>query len=180
MRSCEKISQLSMLSSSRKNLALRTRYKRSLGMGDTLVVCRESTKTGRKVIFSHLPRNSASLIRGAAPETPRFIALGPESLCYIGADCTAPAIPASGSTLGSHLCVALSSAQTFSEWKTSTLPCNDFSLNGRYPLTCCLTPRVHCMNGRISHHPPRLVKRKPSRFGIIFLRVSKRGSPEIG
>ncbi len=106
MRSCEKISQPSMLRSSRKNFALRTRYKRSLGRGDTLGVCRESAKTGRKVIFSHPPRNSASLIRGAAPETPRFIALGPESLCYIGADCTAPAIPASGSTLGSHLCVA--------------------------------------------------------------------------
>jgi hypothetical protein len=134
MRSCEKISQPSMLSSSRKNFTLRTRYKRSPGMGDTLGVCRENGQTGCKVIFSHRPRSSASLIRGAAPETPRFIALGPESRCYIGADCTAPAIPASGSTLGSHLCVALSSAQTFSEWKTSTQPCNDFSLNGRYPL----------------------------------------------
>lgn len=134
MRSSEKISQPSMLSSSRKLFGLRTRYKRSPGMGDTLVVTRESAKTARKVTFSHLPRKAASLIRGAAPETPRFIALGPESLCYIGADCTAPAIPASGATLRSHLCVALSSAQTFSEWKTSTQPCNDFSLNGHYPL----------------------------------------------
>jgi hypothetical protein len=91
------------------------------------------SRQARQIKFLGL-RNSASLIRGAAPETPRFIALGPESLCYIGADYTAPAIPASGSTLGSHLCVALSSAQTFSEWKTSTQPCNNFSLNGRYPL----------------------------------------------
>lgn len=79
-------------------------------------------------------RNSASLIRGAAPETPRFIAVAPESLYYFGAASTAPAIPASESTLGSHLCVALSSAQVFSEWTISTQPCNDFSLNGTYPL----------------------------------------------
>ncbi len=45
-------------------------------------------------------RNSASFIRGAAPETPRFIALAPESLCYFGAASTAPAIPASESALG--------------------------------------------------------------------------------
>ncbi len=88
-------------------------------------------------------RNSPSSIRGSAPETPRFIAVAPESLCYFGAAFTAPAIPASESTLGSHLCVALSSAQMFSEWTTSTQPCNDFSLNGNYLLSCCLTPGVH-------------------------------------
>jgi hypothetical protein len=73
-------------------------------------------------------RNSAFLIRGAAPETLRFIAVGPE-LLHFGAAFTAPAIPASESTLGSHPCVALSSAQMLSEWTTSTQPCNDFSLN---------------------------------------------------
>src|SRR6476469_3540585 len=78
-------------------------------------------------------RNSASLIRGAAPETPRFIAVAPESL-HFGAAFTAPAIPASESSLGSHPCVALSSAQVFSEWTTSTHPRNDFSFNGNYPL----------------------------------------------
>jgi hypothetical protein len=98
-------------------------------------------------------RNSASSIRCAAPETPRFIAVAPESLCYFGAAFTAPAIPASESTLGSHLCVALSSAQMFSEWTTSTQPCNDFSLNGNYLLSCCLTPGVHFS----------LLKRIPSR-----------------
>jgi hypothetical protein len=79
-------------------------------------------------------RNSASFVRGAAPETPRFIAVAPESLCYFAAAHAAPAIPASESTLGSHLCVALSSAQLLSEWTTSTQSCNDFSLDGNYPL----------------------------------------------
>jgi hypothetical protein len=52
-------------------------------------------------------RNSASLIRGAAPETPGFIAVGPESFYAFGGGLTAPAIPAPESTLGSHPCVAL-------------------------------------------------------------------------
>jgi hypothetical protein len=81
-------------------------------------------------------RNSTRLIRGAAPETPGFNAVGPESLYRFGAVATAPPIPATESTLGSHPCVALSSAQVLSEWKTSTMPCNDFSLNGNYPLNC--------------------------------------------
>jgi hypothetical protein len=81
--------------------------------------------------------------REVTPDTPRLTAVAPESLCCFGAALTAPAIPASESTLGSHLCVALSSDQMFSEWTTSTQPCNDFSLDGDYPLTCCLTPRVH-------------------------------------
>src|SRR5690242_5522099 len=44
------------------------------------------------------------------------------------------AIPAAESALGSHLCVALSSAQVLPGWTTSTSPCNDFSANGDYPL----------------------------------------------
>jgi len=79
-------------------------------------------------------RNSASFFRGAAPETPRFVAVAPESLCSFGAASTAPAIPASESTLGSHLCVALPSAQVLSEWTLSTPPDNGFSLNGNDPL----------------------------------------------
>src|SRR5580658_2449261 len=78
-------------------------------------------------------RNLAYLIRGAAPETPRFIAVAPESF-FFGAVFTAPAIPAAESTLRSHLCGALPFAQLLSEWTTSTLPCNHFSLNGCYPL----------------------------------------------
>jgi hypothetical protein len=72
--------------------------------------------------------------QGRCPETPRFIAVAPESLCYVGAAFTAPAIPASESTLGSHLCVALPFAQMLSEWTISTQPCNDFSLDGNYPI----------------------------------------------
>src|SRR5947208_5431189 len=86
--------------------------------------------------------SAAFLLRGPAPETPRFIAVAPESL-HLGAASAAPAIPASESALGSHLCVALSSAQVFPDWTSSTQPCNDFALNGHYLLTGCLTPRVH-------------------------------------
>jgi hypothetical protein len=78
-------------------------------------------------------RNSAVSIRGAAPETPGFIAVRPESF-YFGAACTAPAIPAPESTLGSHPCVALSSAPVLSEWTKSTQSCHAFSWNGNYPL----------------------------------------------
>jgi hypothetical protein len=79
--------------------------------------------------------------QGRCPETPRFIAVAPESLCYFGAASTAPAIPASESALGSHLCVALPSAQVFSEWTISTQPCNDFSLDGNYPLNLLSQPK---------------------------------------
>src|SRR6478672_2204284 len=98
-------------------------------------------------------RNSASLIRGAAPETPRFIAVAPESL-HFGAAFTAPAIPASESSLGSHLCVALSSAQVFSEWTTSTQPRNDFSFNGNYPLNLLSHSKGSFQGSSYRFHPP--------------------------
>jgi len=85
-------------------------------------------------------RNLAHLIRGTPPETPRFIAVAPE-LFFFGAVFTAPAIPAAESTLRSHLCGALPFAQLLSEWTTSTLPCNDFSLDGNYPLNLLSRPR---------------------------------------
>src|SRR5207249_9446776 len=44
------------------------------------------------------------------------------------------AIPAAESTLVSHPCVALYSAQVLPEWTTSTSPCHDFSSNGDNPL----------------------------------------------
>ena len=44
------------------------------------------------------------------------------------------AIPAAGSALESHPCVALSPAQVCSGWTTSTSPCNNFAANGDYPL----------------------------------------------
>ena len=70
---------------------------------------------------------------GSAPATPGFNAVAPEWLCY-GAALAAPAVPAAESTLGSHPCVALSSAQVSQEWTTSTSPRNDFSASGDNPL----------------------------------------------
>ena len=70
---------------------------------------------------------------GSAPATPGFNAVAPEWLRY-GAALAAPAVPAAESTLGSHPCVALSSAQVLSEWITSTLPINAFAANGDNPL----------------------------------------------
>jgi hypothetical protein len=45
-----------------------------------------------------------------------------------------PAIPAAGSALRSHPCVALSSAQVFRGWTPIASPCNDLSSDGDYPL----------------------------------------------
>ena len=80
---------------------------------------------------------------GFAPATPGFNAVAPEWLHETGRLSTAPAIPAAESTLGSHPCVALSSAQVIPEWTTSTSPCKNFTADGDDPLTLCLTPGVH-------------------------------------
>jgi hypothetical protein len=71
---------------------------------------------------------------GSAPATPGFIAVAPEWLFGGGAACAAPAIPAAESTLGSHPCVALSSAQVFPEWSNHNLAGKAFPANGDYPL----------------------------------------------
>jgi hypothetical protein len=70
---------------------------------------------------------------GAAPATQGFNAFGPESLCN-GTAFAAPAVPAAESALGSHPCVALSSAQVRPEWNTSAPPFNAFAANGTNPL----------------------------------------------
>ncbi len=80
---------------------------------------------------------------GSAPATLGFSAVGPEWLKFYGAAEAAPAVPAAESTLGSHPCVALSSAQVISEWINRGLAVNAFTANGDNPLTWCLTPRVH-------------------------------------
>src|SRR3989442_13511808 len=70
------------------------------------------------------------------------------------------AIPAAESALGSHLCVALSSAQVLPGWTTSTSPCNDFSANGDYPLNFVSHPGVHFIPLGCApslHHLRRLV-----------------------
>ena len=69
---------------------------------------------------------------GSAPATPRFNAVAPEWL--YGAAEAAPAVPAAESTLGSHPCVALPSAQVLPEWINRNLAGNRFAANGDNPL----------------------------------------------
>jgi hypothetical protein len=71
---------------------------------------------------------------GSAPATLGFNAVAPEWRSRNGAAEAAPAIPAAESTLGSHPCVALSSAQVLPEWSNRNLADNAFSANGDYPL----------------------------------------------
>ena len=71
---------------------------------------------------------------GSAPATPGFNAVAPEWLVFYGAADAAPAIPAAESTLGSHPCVALSSAQVLPEWINHNLAGNAFASNGDNPL----------------------------------------------
>jgi hypothetical protein len=80
---------------------------------------------------------------GSAPATPGFNAVAPEWFVSYGAAEAAPVIPAAESTLGSHPCVALSSAQVLPEWINRSLAGNQFAANGDNPLTPCLTPGVH-------------------------------------
>src|SRR5271169_1868241 len=70
---------------------------------------------------------------GSAPATLGFNAFAPEWLFYRAAD-AAPAIPATESTLGSHPCVALSSAQMLPEWINRNLVGNRSAANGDNPL----------------------------------------------
>ena len=86
-------------------------------------------------------RDCCSLFGGSAPATPGFNAVAPEWLAGCGAAAAAPAFPAAESTLGSHPCVALSSAQVLPEWTTTTPPCNHFAANGVSPLNFVSHPR---------------------------------------
>ncbi len=72
---------------------------------------------------------------GSAPATPGFNAVAPEWLTNYGAAAVAaPAVPAAESTLGSHPCVALSSAQVLPEWINRNLAVHAFTVNGDNPL----------------------------------------------
>ena len=86
-------------------------------------------------------RNPQRRHGGSAPATPGFNAVGPEWSVRNGAAETAPAIPAAESTLGSHPCVALSSAQVTPEWINRNLAVHGFSVNGSYPLNFVSHPR---------------------------------------
>ena len=84
---------------------------------------------------------------GSAPATLGFNAVGPEWLGKDGAADAAPAVPAAESTLGSHPCVALSSAQVLPEWTTATSPYNDFSADGDNPLNFMSQPKGSLHSG---------------------------------
>ena len=71
---------------------------------------------------------------GSAPATQGFNAVAPEWLIHYGAADAAPAVPAAESTLGSHPCVALSSAQVLPEWLNRNLAVYAFAVNGDNPL----------------------------------------------
>ena len=90
---------------------------------------------------------------GSAPATLGFNAVAPEWPFHYGAADAAPAIPAPESTLGSHPCVALSSAQVLPEWINRNLVVHRNSANGDNSLTSCLTPRVHFKRRPLAPHP---------------------------
>ena len=78
---------------------------------------------------------------GSAPATLGFNAVTPEWLLSFGAADAAPAVPAAESTLGSHPCVALPSAQVLPEWINRNLAANAFSSNGDNPLNFVSQPK---------------------------------------
>jgi len=90
---------------------------------------------------------------GSAPATLGFNAVAPEWPFHYGAADAAPAIPAPESTLGSHPCVALSSAQVLPEWINRNLVVHRISANGDNSLTSCLTPRVHFKRRPLAPRP---------------------------
>jgi hypothetical protein len=102
---------------------------------------------------------------GSAPATPGFNAVAPEWLFFYGAAEAAPAVPAAETTLGSHPCVALSSAQVISEWINRSLAVNAFPANGDNPLNFVSHsrgslqfeppfPAQHCRNHRVVNCEP--------------------------
>ena len=90
---------------------------------------------------------------GSAPATPGFNAVAPEWPFFYGAAEAAPAIPAAESTLGSHPCVALSSAQVISEWINRSLAVKAFAANGDNPLNFVSHSRGSLQNNVISMQP---------------------------
>ena len=92
--------------------------------------------------------NACQLLHGgSAPATPGFNAVAPEWL--YGAAEAAPAVPAAESTLGSHPCVALSSAQVLPEWINRNLAGKVLAANGDNPLNF-----VSHSRGSLHFRPP--------------------------
>ena len=72
---------------------------------------------------------------GRCPQTPGIFRIAARMDGFEGAGCARPRpIPAAESALGVRSRIALSSAQVFPEWTTSTSPCNNFLSNGDNPL----------------------------------------------
>ena len=113
---------------------------------------------------------------GALPLRPRDLTQLRQNGCYFGAAVAAPAIPAAESTLGSHPCVALSSAQVLPEWTTATSPSNDFSANGDNPLNFVSHSRGSLQFAIISCNPAimwRSLSKANQLSAIVFDRRNK-------
>src|SRR5947209_401734 len=87
---------------------------------------------------------------GSAPATPGFKAVAREWLIAYGAADAAPVIPAAESTLGSHPCVALSSAQVLPGWINRNPAVDAFALGGANPLNLLSQPRGSLQRARIT------------------------------
>src|SRR6202022_679549 len=97
-------------------------------------------------------RNACQLPNGgSAPATPGFNAVAPEGVVSYGAADAPPAVPAAESTLGSHPCVALSSAQVLPEWINRNLAGHAFASNGDYPLNFVSHSRGSLQSGKIQN-----------------------------
>ena len=95
---------------------------------------------------------------GRCPQTPGIYRI-PARITSAGTGSARPrAIPAAGSALGPHPCVALSSAQVTPGWTTSTSPCDDLSVSGDYPLNF------------VSHSRSSLQKTLPSPRSVLVCR----------
>jgi hypothetical protein len=114
---------------------------------------------------------NAVLRGGSAPATPGFNAVAPEWL--YGAAEAAPAVPAAESTLGSHPCVALSSAQVLPEWINRNLAGKVLAANGDNPLNF-----VSHSKGSLHQRTPFTLPSAPSfvKIGWSMRRRWTRGS----
>src|SRR6476660_7432703 len=99
----------------------------------------------------------ASYPTGALPLRPWDLAQLRQNGCLTGAADAAPAIPATESTLGSHPCVALSSAQVLPAWINRNPADNAFASNGDNPLNFVSHSRGSLQLVLIHHTPTPLV-----------------------
>jgi len=90
---------------------------------------------------------------GSAPATPGFNAVAPECSFLKGRPKPPLAIPAAESTLGSHPCVALSSAQVLPEWINRNPAVDHFPSDGYNPLNFVSQPRGSLHSSRIPPLP---------------------------